>query len=98
MKTILIAFILITASACATTDTAIKTNESLQLMDGSYLFIESGKAVRIVDSTGEPVSVKKGAMMELASGNFIYIKQDRSVTKIDTGAHETGADGHSHSH
>jgi len=90
MKTILITFILITVSACATTNTAVKANESVQLMDGSYLYIESGKAVRIVDSTGEPVAVKKGAMMELANGNFIYIKQDRSVNKIKTCADMQG--------
>jgi hypothetical protein len=55
MKTILISLFFVAISACVST----KSNESLQLMDGSYLFIDEGKAVRITDNTGEAVAVKK---------------------------------------
>ncbi len=101
MKTLLIPFILIMLSACASTNTSMKNNEFVQLLDGSYLYIEGGKAVRVVDNTGEPATVKKGAMMELANGNYIYIKQDGSVNKIDTDSHaskhgSSGMSGHSH--
>jgi hypothetical protein len=96
MKLILIPFLLVAISACA----AMKSNESIHLMDGSYLFVEEGKAERIVDSTGEIVGVKKGTIMELANGNFIYIKQDGSVNKIKTDSYSRKLDennnGHSH--
>ncbi len=101
MKSILIPFMLLTVVACASSNPALKNNESVQLMDGSYLYIEGGKAVRIADSTGEPVAVKKGAMMELANGDFVYVKRDGSVNKIETDSHahkhdSNAVSGHSH--
>jgi hypothetical protein len=96
MKLILIALFLVAVSAC----TAMKSNESVQLMDGSYLFVDEGKALRIVDSTGAELAVKKGTIMELENGKFIYISQDGSVNKIKTDSYSRKLDennsGHSH--
>jgi len=101
MKSIIIPFILLAVAACASSNSAMKNNESVHLMDGSYLYIEGGKAVRIIDSTGEPAAVKKGAMMELVNGDFIYVKRDGSVDKIKTDSHShthksNSTSGHSH--
>jgi hypothetical protein len=98
MKTILISLFFAAISACAST----KSNESLQLMDGSSLFIHEGKAVRLTNKAGEAVAVKKGAMLELENGNYIYINQDKSVNKINTDnnshAHDTNSSSSGHSH
>jgi len=91
-----LSILLITLSACAST--AIKSNGSVQLIDGSNLFIDNGKAVKITDKTGETVSIKKGAMMELTNGDYIYIRQDGTVKKIEIDDPSSSHAGHSHSH
>ncbi len=91
---------LITLSACASTST--KNDDSLQLMDGSNLFIDNGKVVKITDKTGKPISIEKRRMLELANGDFIYIRKDGSINKLKTSNNSDGHNsksstgGHSH--
>jgi hypothetical protein len=99
IKSISLLLLLITLSACASN--ATKSNEPIQLMDGSNLFIDKGKAVKITDKTGETVSIKKGGMLELANGDYIYIQRDGSVKKMggsksSHGHNSKSSSGHSH--
>ncbi len=96
IKLTLLSLLLITLSACALTST--KSNESLQLIDGSNLLISNGIVTKITDKTGETVSIKKGAMMELTNGDYIYIRQDGTVKKIEIDDPSSSHAGHSHSH
>ena len=97
IKSIVLLLLLVAISACA----SMKTKESIQLMDGSTLFISGGKAVRIVDSTGKTVAVEKGAMVERADGSVIYIRPDGEVKNLKSGGHSNthnskSSSGHSH--
>jgi len=94
IQLILLPLLLVTLSACALT--AQKSNESLQLMDGSNLVIENSQVVKITDKTGEMVSIKKGAMIELATGDYIYIRLDGTVKKIKINESSNNHSGHSH--
>ena len=99
IKLISLSLLLITLSACAST--ATKSNDPIQLMDGSNLFIDNGKAVKITDKTGETVSIKKGGMLELANGDYIYIRLDGTVKKLGESKSSHGhssksSSGHSH--
>ena len=100
-KLIPLSLLLVAISSCA----LVNSKESIHLMDGSTLFIDGGKAVRIVDSTGKTRAVKKGAL-ERANGSVIYIKDDGEVKKPKSYSHSNtynsdssgghGGSGHSH--
>ncbi len=94
LKSIFVLLLLISLSAC--TLTPQKSNESLQLMDGSTLVIKNNHVIKMTDKTGEIVSIKKGAMMELNTGNYIYIRLDGTVKRINI--NDTSNTPHSHSH
>ena len=99
IKLISLSILLITLSACVST--ASKSNKSLQLMNGSNLFIDNGKVVKITDKTGASVDIQKGRMQELANGDYIYIRLDGTVKKMGESKSSHGhgsksSSGHSH--
>jgi ABC-type Fe3+-hydroxamate transport system substrate-binding protein len=99
IKSILFLLLLITLSACASNTT--KSNEPIQLMDGSNLFIVKGKVVKITDKTGATVEIQTGRMQELANGDYIYIRRDGTVSKMGESKSSHGhssksSSGHSH--
>jgi len=94
LKSIFLPLLLITLSACALTPQ--KSNESLQLMDGSTLVIENNYVIKMTDNTGEIISIKKGAMIELNTGNYLYIRLDGTVQKININNASNNHHGHSH--
>ena len=100
IKLISLSLLLIILSACASTATS--NSESLRLMDGSNLFIDNGKVVKITDKKGASVDIQKAKMHELANGDYIYIRRDGTVNKIEASksSHghksESSSSGHSH--
>lgn len=52
-------------------------NEPLKLMDGSYLFINEGGSMRMVDKTGNPIQMKDGVAMALQDGTFIIMENKK---------------------
>ncbi len=98
-KLIALSLLLTTLSACVSTTT--KHNEPLRLMDGSNLFIDNGKVIKITDKTGATVDIQKGKMQELANGDFLYIRRDGTVRKIEESksSHSYGSNSNNnHSH
>jgi hypothetical protein len=99
IKLIALSLLITTLSACVSTST--KSGESLQLMNGSVLVIDNGKAVEITDKTGSTVNIQKGKMQELANGDYIYIRRDGTVSKMGESKSSHGhssksSSGHSH--
>jgi hypothetical protein len=99
IKLIALSLLLTTLSACVSTTT--KNSEPLRLMDGSSLFIDNGKVVKITDKTGVAVDIQKGKMQELANGDYIYIRRDGTVKKMGESKSSHGhssksSSGHSH--
>ncbi|MFK5948302.1 MAG: hypothetical protein QM500_05995 [Methylococcales bacterium] len=99
LKLIALSLLLTTLSACAST--ATKHNEPLRLMDGSNLFIDNGRVIKIADKTGSTVDIPKGKMLELANGDFLYIRRDGTVKEIEESKSSHGdssksSSGHSH--
>ncbi len=99
IKLITLSLLLVTLSACVST--ATKSNKSLPLINGSNLFIDNGKVVKITDKTGATVDIKKGRVLELANGEYIYIRRDGSVdrmgeSKSSDGHSSKSSSGHSH--
>jgi len=82
IKLITLIIMLITLTACVST--SMKSSESLLLRDGSNLFIDNGKVVKITDKTGAIIEIQRGKMQELANGDFIYIRRDGTVNSIGT--------------
>ncbi len=79
-----------------------KSNKPLHLMDGSTLFIDNNKVVKMTDKTGVTVDLQKGKMQELANGGFIYIRRNGTINKIgeSKSSHRNNSSnsnsGHSH--
>ncbi len=100
LKLIALSLLLTTLSACVST--ATKHNEPLRLMNGSNLFIDNGRVIKITDKTGATVDVQKGKMQELANGDFLYIRRDGTVRKIEESkssydhSSKSNSNGHSH--
>ncbi len=103
IKLTLISLLLSLLSACAST---APSQESLHLMDGSSLYIDSGKVVKMTDKTGAVVEIKKGKAWALEEGGYVYIRQDDTIKKIgeSSSAHghgsqkSSGGGGGGHSH
>ncbi len=86
IKIFALSLLLVTVAGCASI-TPIRS-QSLRLINGSNIIIENGKAIKITDKSGTPVTVKKG-MLSLANGDFIYIRQDGTVkiTEMNNSPH-----------
>jgi len=53
------------------------TGETLELKDGSYLFVSEGDTMKMVNKDGEPIEMKDGVEMELKDGGLIMMKNKK---------------------
>ncbi len=49
----------------------------MKLKDGSLLFVNNDGTMRMVDKTGQPITMKEGVEMELADGSVVMMQNKK---------------------
>ena len=70
-------FVLLLITAVSVNAEGSGEQHPMRLKDGSYLFLNDGETMRMVDNKGRPVRMKDGVEMELEDGTLIMMKNKK---------------------
>jgi hypothetical protein len=70
-------FLMLIITAVTVSAEQVGENRPLRLKDGSYLFMNEGDTMRMVDKEGRPVRMRDGVEMELEDGTLIMMKNKK---------------------
>jgi hypothetical protein len=70
-------FLLLIITAVTVNAEQAGENSPIRLKDGSYLFMNEGDTMRMVDNKGRPVKMRDGVEMELEDGTLIMMKNEK---------------------